>query len=425
MKSSSLLKNPVKHISDSMDTYSGTYSITIRKNRIIILTQNPDFINYVLKENHRNYNKSEPGRGRAINYFGNGLLFSDGEYWLKQRRLIQPAFHKENLQGLYSLIEQSINESLIDFPIGKNIDIYPIINSISFKILLKSLFDLNISHSEIEEIIEIFMGMQDFLLKDVNQPLRKIFYPITGSLNKQRASVKRLRNILKKIVSERKFSDNESKDILNLLINSRYEDTGESMSIEQIVDEIITLFFAGHETTANTISWLLYLLSVNKNVEEKLSESLANNTIFESIKNEYLIATLHEAMRLYPAVWWTKRVAIEDDIFDEISYPKNTMIIPFFFGLHTDKAYWHDNFKFIPDRFIRDKNITRSKNYFPFGSGPRMCIGNNFAIAEMSFFLFSFLKNFSITSSGQNPKMKPLITFRPDKIILNIERINV
>jgi cytochrome P450 len=129
-------------------------------------------------------------------------------------------------------------------------------------------------------------------------------------------------------------------------------------------------------------------------------------------------------MRLYPAAWMTERVAIEDDEFDGFSFPKNTIVIPFFFGLHRDKKLWNEELKFDPERFIVDAKVAKSKNYFPFGAGPRMCIGNNLAMAEMSFFIFSFLKKFQIKSTGQIPVMKALITLRPDKVLLNIQNIS-
>ena len=117
----------------------------------------------------------------------------------------------------------------------------------------------------------------------------------------------------------------------------------------------------------------------------------------------------------------TERVAIEDDIFEDYSFPKNTIIIPFFFGLHRDKNLWNEALNFVPERFIINHKVTKSKNYFPFGAGPRMCIGNNFAIAEMSFFIFSFLKKFQIHATGQVPEMKALLFLRPDKVLLNIK----
>ena len=422
LKTNEFLKNPIKFISKSMVAFSGTYSAVLG-NRKLILTQNPEFINYILKENHRNYNKSELAT-RTAKFFGNGLLFSNGDYWLKQRRLIQPAFHREKLKGLFNLMIKSIDVYLLEFPIGKNIDIHPLAQQISFNILIQSLFDIKLPYQTMEEMRQIFTELQDFLIKDVNQPLHRFFYPITGTENAKFKKAKRLREILLEIILKRKKSKKQYDDLLDMLLNSKYEDTGETMSNEQIVDEVLILIFAGHETTANTLSWLLYLLSTNKETTQKLTDSFHDSTIHECLNNEYLKATINEAMRLYPAVWMTERVAIEDDTFEDYSFPKNTIIIPFFFGLHRDKNIWNEELNFVPERFIMNNKVAKSKNYFPFGAGPRMCIGNNFAIAEMSFFIFSFLKKFKIEATGQIPEMKPLITLRPDNVILNIKRNN-
>ena len=407
-----------------MEAFSGTYSASLGINRKLILTQNPDFINYILKENQRNYNKSELATERAVKFFGKGLLFSNGDYWLRQRRLIQPAFHREKLQGLYGIIIKTIDEFLLQFPTGKNINIYPLVHQLSFNIILQSLFDIKLSSQIMGELSQIFTELQDFLIKDINQPFRRFFYPLTGTENIQLKKAKRLREIFIGIINKRKASDKNYDDLLDMLLKSKYEDTSEGMTNEQIVDEVLILIFAGHETTANTLSWMLYLLSTNKDTVQKLTDSFYGSTIHECLNNEYLKATINEVMRLYPAAWMTERVAIEDDEFEGISFPKNTIIIPFFFGLHRDKKLWTEELKFDPERFISDTKVVKSKNYFPFGAGPRMCIGNNFAMAEMSFFIFSFLKKFQIKSTGQIPEMKALITLRPDRVLLNIQTAN-
>ena len=424
LKSVEFLNNPIKFISKSMDIYSDSYTASLKRNKKIIITQNPDFINYILKENHKNYKKSKLSTESAARFFGKGLLFSNGDYWLRQRRLIQPAFHKEKLQRLNNIIIKSIDDFLITFPTGESIDICPIIHRLSFNILIKSLFDINLSSQIMDEISQIFSDLLGFLIKDTNQPFRRLIYPITGEKNETLKKAKRLREIIGEIVRERKSENKNYSDLLDMLLNSKYEDTGASLSEEQIIDELLIIIFAGHETTANTISWLLYLLSSNMEKLQKLTASLNSISILDTVNNEYVKASINEAMRLYPAAWMTERVAIEDDQFGKFSFPKNTIIIPFFFGLHRNKNLWDEALKFKPERFITDPKIFKSKNYFPFGAGPRMCIGNNFAMTEMSFFLYLFLNKFEINATGQIPEMKPLITLRPSKIILSIKTIN-
>ncbi len=422
LRSISVLQDPIKFITESMEMFGGTYTASLTPKRKLIITQDPGFINHVLKENHKNYNKSELTTERVVKFFGNGLLMSNGAYWLRQRRLLQPAFHREKLQGLYSIMIASIESSLALFSTNETIDVYPLMQQLSFQVLLQSLFDVPLAPGIIAELSAIFTELQDFLFKDINQPLRKLLYPFTREEETQLKKSGRVREIIGGIISDRRKSHKQYDDLLDMLLTSRYEDTGEPMSDDQVTDEVLILIFAGHETTANSLSWLLYLLSTNEDVLNKLTESLTETTVAECPNNDYLKATINEGMRLYPAAWMTERVAIEDDECNGFSYPKNTIVIPFFYGLHRDESFWQQASSFMPERFLEDTKLGKSKHFFPFGAGPRLCIGNNFAIAEMCFFLFSFLQTFDIVPSGQAPHMKPLITLRPDKVLLRLER---
>ncbi len=420
LKTKAFLDNPIIFMADSMTKFGDTYSATIGLSQKIIITQEPDFISHVLKDNHKNYKKSKLSSENAAELFGNGLLFSNGAYWLKQRRLIQPAFHKEKLKGLYDIVIKAINHSLISFPVGKDIDVFPFINKISFSILIKSLFDIHIPETTMEQLGNTFAELQTFFIKDVNKPLEKITYPFTGAKKKTLEKAATVRAIFRKIIEERKTSENKFSDLLDMLLHSKYEDTGTEMNEEQVIDELIILIFAGHETTANTISWMLYLIANDTATQQKLKTLSNNCTTYNSLNNEYLKAVMYEGMRLYPAAWMTERVAIEDDNFNDFSFPKKTIIVSFFYGLHRNKNNWKNANKFYPERFIDDPNLAKSKNFFPFGAGPRMCIGNNFAVAEIAFFLHAFFEKFTISTTSQSPQMKPLITLKPDKVVLNI-----
>jgi cytochrome P450 len=405
-----------------MKRFAGTYTAAIGFKRKLILTQHPGFISHVLKENHKNYQKSAISTEAGARYLGNGILFSNNAFWLQQRRLIQPAFHREKLQALQVVIIKTIKESIEKCPTGNAVDIYPFVHGLSFQVLLRSIFDISLSPDTIREISQLFGDIQEFLFIDTNQPVRRLWYPFTGSRRKTSRKTQRLRAIIRNIIHQRKSCGEPKGDLIDMLLNSTYEDTGEGMAEEQIIDEVVILIFAGHETTANTLSWLLYLLASHPPMLQQLQSSLTETDFQDALTNERLKATISEGMRLYPAAWMTERVAISADSFGAYTFPAGTIIIPFFFGLHRDEQLWENASIFNPERFMSGEKATRPQNYFPFGAGPRMCVGNHFAMAEMCFFLHTFLTEFQIQSTGHIPTMKALISLRPDKVVLHIKK---
>ena len=421
LKTNDFLKHPIHFIQKSMDKFGDSYGVTLPDGRKIIWTKNPEFVDYVLRVNQRNFIKSAFSTGRAADFFGNGLVFSTGEYWRRQRRLIQPGFHRQKLLGLYGIIIKTIEEFLAEIPTDQAIDVYPIVNHLSFTVLINSLFDISLSKELLTELNQLFNEIQAFIMDEANKPYKKLFYPITGVEKKQYAKSKRLRAILLDIIKERKSSSNTYTDILDMLLHSTYEDTGEVMTEEQMIDELLILLFAGFETSSNVMSWLLYLLAINKTSKEKLVQSLKGTDTYESVQNEYLKATINEGLRLYPAAWMTERMSVKADTFEGIAIPKDTHIMPFFYGVHRNKKYWNNPDNFQPERFIKDGSLLKSKAFFPFGVGPRMCIGNHFALAEISFFIHAFFEKFDIEATDQVPKMNPLLTLQPDKIMVKIK----
>lgn len=407
-----------------MAIYDGTYSAVLPGNQRFILTQDPGLINYVLRENHTNYHKSALTSTRGGRLFGNGLLFSNGAYWLRQRRMIQPSFHQKKIQGLYEIVVKTTDEFLAGFPVGDQVDVYPLMHQLAFNIAVRSLFDIELTEKQSGDLNRIFNELQDFFMNDINLPIRRLLYPLTREDRVNFKKSAQLRAVILEIIRQRQADTKQYNDLLDLLLNARYEDTGEAMTGDQIIDEVLILLFAGHETTANTLSWLLYQVAPQKEILEKISSSVQQTNMYDSMKNDYLQAVINESMRLKPAAWITDRVALADDSFGDFSFPKGTIVIPFFYGLHRHKDYWEDSDTFMPERFIDELGkIKKHPAYFPFGAGPRMCIGNNFAMAEISLFLHCFFKQFRIFPTTQVPEMKPLITLRPDKVVLGIERL--
>lgn len=419
------VKNPIGTMEESMERFKGTYSVNLGRMNLIA-TQDPAFIDYVLKVNHKNYYKSRILTEQLGRFLGNGLLTSNGEYWLKQRRLIQPGFHHERIHALFTIIKKTVDDFLITFPVGEKVDVYPWMNKIAFEIVINTLFNVKIEQSKRDELSSFISETQDFVIRDVRQPHKSWWFKLSGEVDKNLKRSARAREIIREIIQERKKSTAKFNDLLDMLLDARYEDTNEPMEENQVIDEILILVIAGHETTANALSFALYLLANHPEELDKLRAATAGLALDATVKNEPVAAVINETMRLYPPAWISDRVALQDDRFKDFRIPKDTIMVLFYYGLHRDKKYFDDPQSFRPDRFLKkNSDKDKPKAFYPFGSGPRLCIGNNFAMAEMAIFLQAFITNFNVEPAGIKPGVKPLVTLRPDKVFLNVKRIQV
>jgi cytochrome P450 len=416
------VKDPIGTMEESMQIFNGTYSVHLGMAKYIV-TEDPGLIEHVLKSNHRNYHKSPLQSERLAKFLGNGLLTSNGEYWLKQRRLIQPGFHVEKIHALYDIIQKTVDEFLAEFPTGRQ-NVFPMMNSLAFEIVINTLFDIKIPQETRLKIGEFINEAQNFVMKDIRQPYKSWWFKISGEEKENLDRAARTRSILSEIIQTRKKSGQRHNDLLDMLLDARYEDTGEPMEEHQIIDEIMVLIIAGHDTTANALSWTLYLLATHPQEMEKLREATTNLSLKETVTNTFLNSVIKESMRLYPPAWITDRIALHDDAYANITFPKNTILILFYYGLHRNPKYWEDPQAFKPARFASgNADKEKSKYYFPFGSGPRLCIGNNFAMAEMAIFLQSFITKFNVKPTEVVPRLNPLVTLKPDQVILDVERL--
>lgn len=260
LRSYKFLKDPISFVSNNMRLYGNSYSAWLPQYPYFIITQDAAFINHVLRDNHTNYHKSPLTAGRVAEYLGNGMLFLNGESWLKQRRLIQPGFHREKIQALYQNVISAIEECLDGFATGNNVDMYPLLHNLAFTVVIKSLLDINLTPGAMQLLNSHFNDIQSFVITDVNQPFRRPFYRFTGTEKKVLKKSGEIRAVFKEVMHHRRQSSQTHNDLLDMLLSARYEDTGLPMEDEQVVDELMVFVTAGHETTANTLGWMLYCL---------------------------------------------------------------------------------------------------------------------------------------------------------------------
>lgn len=405
-----------------MARFDGTYAVNLGARRMIA-TQDPGFIDYVLRTNHKNYYKSPILTEQLGRFLGKGLLTSNGEYWLKQRRLIQPGFHTDKIRALYGIIKRTVDQFLSAFPEGQQVDVYPLMNSLAFEIVVNTLFNVKVPAADRNQLSRFITDTQDFVIKDVRQPHKSWWFKVSGEVRRNLRKAEGARRIIQNIIRARKESDKKFDDLLDMLLDARYEDTGLPMDENQVIDEILILLIAGHETTANALSWTVYLLAHHPAEQQALRESTMAINVSEAVTHDRLNAVIKEAMRLYPPAWISDRVALRDDAYRDFSFPKDTIIIVFYYGLHRDNKHWEDPAAFRAERFLHLKESRdKAKVYYPFGAGPRMCIGNNFAMAEMTILLHAFVRTFTVYPTQQKPDLKPLVTLRPDKILLDVRK---
>lgn len=421
-------RNPIPYHRRYFEKFGDSFSIKIGFSKYIILSRDNEIAQYILVKNQKNYNKSKFQSVYLSKYLGKGLLTSDGDFWLKQRRLIQPAFHKQKMNQLVDNMNKTISAELDNLVEDKAIDVFPIMSNLAFNVVAKSLFQLSSAEDKFHRIKFIIEEVQNFLIKEIRLPHKAWWFSLSGQVKKHLSLAEENNRIIQEIIEERKTSKKEINDLLNMLLETRYEDTGESMSIEQLIDEIKVLFIAGHETTANALTFTLHLLGSNPEVQQKVLdeiteiESQTENIIEQLQKMTYTNAVLNESMRLYPPAWITDRQNVEDDSLAQFKIKKDTLIGVSFYELHRNPKYWNNPDEFIPERFLGEQRKESMQYFYPFGAGPRMCIGTGFAIYEMCLTISQIVKKYVIKSNNDVIQFNPLITLKPVNVEVSFSK---
>ena len=421
----SFIENPLPVINDAIETYGPTYITRIISGKKLIMTIDPEVIQHILQKNHRNYRKSDIQTVSLGKYIGNGLLTSNGAYWLQQRRLIQPGFHKSKMEGLVQTMKSELDAFIVDLKgrikTNNRIEVTDAMMELTLRIVSKSLFSTGISTDEITDLGKSFTALQRYIVKEIRQPIFNWYRKMSGASARALKLADETKEIMRRIIEERQKNPAEADDLLDMLIKSTYQDTGEKMNATQLLDESLILFTAGHETTANALGWCLYELSqcdnsITSEIREEYkriaSEGINMSTLMGA---KYSNMVLSETMRLYPPAWVLDRVALEDDRIKNVSINKGDLVAMYVYGTHRDQNLWEHPETFDPDRFGSDrKKDHHAYAYYPFGGGPRLCIGNHFAMLEMQMALGELLRHFDITLDETVEVVpQPLLTLRP------------
>lgn len=424
------VRNPIPILDRYIRENGNTFCLYLGAREKTILTANAHVIQYILQKRHRNFQKSPLQIDQVAHFIGRGLLTIEGPYWLQQRRLIQPEFHRAKLAGLTDIMLEEVDRYMDELEkrteVNHTIDVSRAMMELTFNIVAKALFSTGIEKEAINQINQSVNQVQSFLVRQIRQPFLMGWFKLSGEQKKYEDIAGGLKQMILNIIRERKAESGHYNDLLDMLFQARYEDTGQGMDDQQLLAESLILMVAGHETSANALAWTWYLLCQHPDVVEKIRKEIREvlgqeKPTFETLaKLEYINMVLQESMRLYPPAWITDRVPMEDDACEGFELPKGRVIGLYIYGVHRSSEYWTEPDQFDPLRFTKEEIKKRPPYaYLPFGGGPRLCIGSNFAMMEMKLVIVRMLQRFDLELvENQLVEQLPLITLGTKKGIL-------
>ena len=425
---------------------------------VLVMVNSPALVHAVLVDEARAFEKSPVLRSSLFPLAGLGLFTSEGELWKRQRKLMAPMFHTAQIARFADVMVACAARSADGWVDGTVVDVAREMTHVTMAIAGKTLFDIE-TFSESDELGEalttalawagnqsaspIIVGqarlrtllllaadhlprrVEPFAMRAADALLRPLLLPTKANRELERALVV-LEDRVARMIADRRSQNDAPRDVLSLLLGARDED-GERMSDRQVRDEILTLFVAGHETTATALAWALMLLTTHPEAYARARaevDSLGREPTYADLPAlGYCTRVFKEAMRLYPPVYLYGRQAITDVDIGEYRLPKGTIVLISPWSLQRRASIWPDPDRFDPDRFLPEREATRHRSAFiPFSSGPRVCIGNHFALMEGPLVLAAALRAVDFETTGAPIEPEPLATLRPRSVPLRVRR---
>ena len=362
------------------------------------VVHHPDYVKRVMVTNHRNYTKGV-GMDRVRLLLGNGLITSEGEFWRRQRRMMQPAFHRKVIERFAGVIDE-LNTAMFDrwaaaAERGEPVNLTQGMSELALDVVLHSIFSEDLGR----------------LVTDLNE---SPFMMVTRESKRDPRfayEFRQLGTVVQQIIRQRRAHGKRHFDFTQMLMEFKDPDTQAGMTERELLDEILTLVVAGHETTASTLNWTWWLVSQHPEFERRLQEEQdrvgplgAGATYADLERLPYTLAVLQEALRLYPPAWILTRRAIGQDKLGGYDVPPGTDVFLSPFVIHRHPAFWDNPHRFDPGRFEPGRSEARHKfAYLPFGAGPRHCIGENFSIFEMMLHVNGAARRFRLRPTDTEP----------------------
>jgi cytochrome P450 len=407
---------------EARETYGDLYRLNLGLTDVVVLNH-PRQMQHVLVDHVANYRKGGPLWDAIRVLLGNGLVVSEGDFWLRQRRMLQPQFHRQRLAELTGLMVEAIDGALNSWTLpalGGTFNLAPAFNHLTMKVITRTLFGTGLSEPEMDEVSAALNYVVDYVLKAVVLNSLPAWLPAPGR-RQYAAAIAQIDRSVYQIIAASRARRGPEHPLLAMLLDAVDAETGESMTDRQLRDEVTTLFLAGYETTSLTLSWALDFLvhrpAMFQRLEAEVQAVLGERrpTFADLPQLEYTRRVLHETLRMRPSAWQVMRTAVADDEIDGYPIPAGTNVLPLIYACHYHPEEWPHPQAFDPERFAPEAAAARHKlAWMPFGAGQRMCIGRDFALMEGQLALAMAVQRFRFAPAGDQPAAPQLAaTLRP------------
>ncbi|WP_017317767.1 cytochrome P450 [Mastigocladopsis repens] len=416
-----MASKPLQFLTNAAREYGDVVHLGSIGPQQLYLIAHPDCVKYVLQENPQNYTKGENFQEMKL-VIGEGLVISEGDSWRRQRRLMQPTFHRQQIGGMVNDmtgITAKLLERWSQLGSGTTLDIYDEMLLLTQNILLKTTLSIDVDNGDTTDLIPAWNTIYKFLsdrLWAVFKP--PISFPTPKNRSFQQA-VNTLNSIANRIIQQRLQGNDAPNDILSMLLSTQ-DESGQGLSAQQLHDQIVGLFSAGFETSGAVLSWIWYLLSKHPVVERQLQVELSTvlggrtPTVDDLPNLKYTKMVVQEAMRLYPGAWVYARNNLADDEIGGYHIPAGSMLLLSPYVTHRLPAFWDNPEGFDPERFSPEHSVGRPRYaYFPFGGGSRQCLGDIFALTELQLVIAMVSQHFRLNLVPEHPvEPNPLLTLQ-------------
>jgi len=405
-----LFKNPFGYLKRARENYGDIYNLNLGISKMLIVNH-PRQMQHILVDNAQNYRKGGAMWDAVRAMLGNGLVVSEGSFWLRQRRMMQPQFHRQRLAALTELMVSAMNEALDTWEKsanGSDFNVAPAFSELTMKVITRTLFGTGLNQDEMDRVSNALDYAVNYILKAIVLNSLPAWMPAPGKKEFAR-SIQQIDETVYRIIADSRKHHGESNHLMAMLLDMVDDETGEGMTDQQLRDEVTTLFLAGYETTSIALTWAWDFLTHRPDVMEKLQAEVdaaigdRPPTFSDLMKLPYSRMILNETLRIRPAAWQLPRTAIEDDGIDGYHIPAGTTITGLIYMCHYHPEEWDNPEEFDPERFRPEKSEKRHKfAYMPFGAGQRKCIGMDFALMEGQLALAMVAQRYKLTKTSEN-----------------------